>query len=480
MTDASRPTEPLSKTAEQKQFEQIGRLSQLGRLGAPLLERLFGRWLTPPNQKDWVTDAEWARIQQEPTQARALLYAIVITIALLLIWAAHAPLNEVARGDGKVIPSQQLQVVQSIDGGIVKTIAVREGQVVEPGQLLVSLDSTRFVSSFRESQAKYLAVSAEVSRLKALTQGSPLVFGEDVLSKSPELVERETTLYRTSQDELEGQIAIHQRQLEQRQQDLEEAQATLAQYTDVLKLSSQELAVTRPLLESGAVSQVDVIRLERDVSNARGEVERARAAIARSAAAIEEAKAKMDEVEVRMLNRWRSQLAESSAQLTALMEAESGLADRVQQTEIRAPVRGTIQRLLTNTVGGVVTPGKDVVEIIPLDDQLIVEARIPPQDIAFIHPGQEAMIKFTAYDFAVFGGLEAHVEHISADTLTDDRDNTYYLVRLKTISSGFAKQNLAIIPGMTAQVDITTGQKTVLEYLLKPVIRATSQALSER
>jgi len=479
MTTPAPDPSSLPATAEQRGFERIGRLSRLGQLGRPVIDRLFGRWLTPPENRDWVVDAEWARMQQEPTQARALLYTIALTLLLLLVWAGNAPLDEVARGSGKVIPSRQLQVVQSIDGGIVKAIAVHEGDVVEPGQLLVSLDSTRFVSSFRESRARFLALSAEVSRLEALTRGTEPEFSEEIRKEAPDLIAHEQTLYRTSMDELNGQIAIHQRQLEQRRQDLREAQATQNQYTKMLALSTRELDVTRPLLASGAVSQVDIIRLEREVSNAQGEVQRATAAIARSQSAIEEAKAKIEEVEVRMVNQWRNQLSESSARLKALEGAESGLVDRVRQTEIRAPVHGTVQRLLTNTIGGVVTPGHDVVEIIPLDDQLIIEARILPQNIAFIRPGQPALIKFTAYDFAIFGGLEARVEHISADTITDEQDNTYYLVRLKTLSSGF-NDKLPIIPGMTTQVDIKTGQKTVLEYLLKPVLRATSQALSER
>jgi len=464
---------------EEKSFEKVGQLSKLGKPGSGVVERAFRRWLQPNSDQDWVTDAEWAKIQQEPGKARALLYTSAITLVVLIVWAANAPLDELARGDGKVIPTQRLQVIQSIDGGIVQEIAVREGDVVQPGQTIVRLDRTRFLSSLGENRAEYFAISAEVSRLEALTSDEPLIFDEEVLEKAPEIAMHERILFKTSQDELQQLVDIQREQLEQRQQDRNEAQASLEQYSRILSLSSRELEVTRPLVESGAVSEVDIIRLERDVSNARGEVERARAAIARSESAISEARSKIEEARLRMTNKWRSQLSESSARLTALQQARSGLADRVFQTEIRSPVHGTIQRLKTNTVGGVVTPGSDVVEIIPMDDQLIIEARIPPQDIAFIHPGQKAMIKFTAYDFAIYGGLDAHVEHISADTITDEKDNTYYQVRLKTVASGFDEE-LPIIPGMTTQVDIITGQKTVLQYLLKPVLRATSQAFSER
>lgn len=436
-------------------------------------------WRAGASGLNWARDAEWAQIQQEPVRARAMLYLMCLTSLVLLVWSAFAPLDEVARGQGRVIPSQQLQIVQSLDGGIVQQILVREGQIVEAGDVLLRIDPTRSISSLRESQVQYLALSAEVARLQALIDQSEPVFTEELQRQAPELVARELRLYRASREELQEQIAIYQSQLNQRQQDLVEARAALNQYSSALSLSTRELQVTRPLLQSGAVSDMDILRIERELANARGEVERARASISRSEAAIEEARNKLREVELNVTNRWRKEFLESKARLDGLGEAESALADKVQQTEIRAPVRGTVQRLFANTVGGVVAPGREVMELIPLDDQLIIEARILPKDIAFIRPGQAAMIKFTAYDFAIYGGLEAEVQHISADTITDDKDNSYYLVRLATQTPGFA-DNLAIIPGMTTQVDILTGKKTILEYLLKPVLRATSQAMTER
>ncbi len=466
------------KTLEQRSFEKISTLTALP-TAANLLERFFSRWLTPAQQSDWVVDAEWARIQQEPLRARALLYTILIAFVVLIIWAAFAPLDEVARGDGKVIPSQQLQVMQSLDGGIVEAIFVREGQIVEAGDPLLRIDPTRFIANFRESRAQFFALTAEVARLRALTTNNELVFPDELLSEAPYIVLQEQQLYETSKAELAAQQAAIRNQMTQRQEELREIQAAEVQFRTTLELTTRELNVTKPLLASGAVSDVDIIRLERDVANLTGELRRSQANIARAQAAISEANNKLRETELTMLNRWQSQLAESRAKLESLTEAEAGLADKVKQTEIRSPVRGTVQRLYFNTLGGVITPGRDVLEIIPLDDQLIIEARIPPKDIAFIRPGQTAMIKFTAYDFAVYGGLSAEVQHISADTITDEHENTFYLVRLKTHDIGF-NDELLIIPGMTTQVDIITGKKTVLEYLLKPVLRATSQAMTER
>ncbi|WMC11225.1 HlyD family type I secretion periplasmic adaptor subunit [Oceanimonas pelagia] len=433
----------------------------------------------PHTGRDWARDAQWARLQQEPVRTRALLYGMVLILAILLLWSAFASLDEVTRGEGRVIPSRQLQVVQSLDGGMVQQILVKEGQTVEAGEVLLRIDPTRSVSSLKESQVQYLSASAEVARLQALLDNTEPVFTDALRRQAPDLVSREQRLYRASQEELQEQLAIYNHQLSQRQQDLVEAQADLKQHTQSLALSRKELRVTRPLLELGAVSDVDILRIEREISRAQGEAERARAAISRSQAAIEEARNKLREVELTVTNRWRREYLEAKARLDALSEAESALADRVQQTEIRAPVRGTIQRLFANTVGGVVAPGREVAELIPLDDELIIEARIQPRDIAFIRPGQSAMIKFTAYDFAIYGGLEAEVRHISADTINDGDGNSYYRVRLATHRSGFAR-DLEIIPGMVTEVDILTGKKTVLEYLLKPVLRATSLAMTER
>lgn len=474
----SEQKEPASLA--EKSFHGIGAGSEkLGRRSERWLERLMGRWLRVPDKRGWEIGSEWARVQQEPIRPRAMLWTIFLTVLVLLIWAGLAPIDEVARGDGKVIPSSQLQVVQSLDGGVVEELAIQEGELVKRGQLLVSIESTRFDSEYAEQKAREMSLQAEVFRLRALIDGTDLSFPPDFQQRAPELVVVQRSLFENSRNELKEQEAIYRQQLEQRQADLEEARSARRQYQEVLNLASRELALKRPLLASGAVSEVDLIKLEREISNARGEVAQAEAAINRSRAAISEAESKVRETRLVMTNRWRRELSEAISELSATREMLAGLQDRVKKTKIVAPVDGTVQRLFVKTVGGVVSPGQDVVEIVPLNDELLVEARVSPKDIAFIRKGQEAIVKFTAYDFAVFGGLKATVEHISADTITDENDNTFYLTRLRTESQGFSEQ-LAIIPGMTAQVDILTGEKTVLEYLLKPVVRATSQALSER
>lgn len=455
-----------------------GRFSQRTR---PWLDRLFARWIppAPDDALDWAVDADWARLQQEPLRARALLRWAAATIGVLLLWAAMAKIDEVTRGEGKVIPSSQVQIIQSVDGGVVEEIMVKEGQAVEAGALLLRIDPTRFVSNLQENQAQYLALLSKAARLEALSHNKAFVPPPEAQKAVPESVERERILFESSRAELEAQISIAREQNNQRQQELNEVTARREQAARGLDLVSQELSVTKPLVKSGAVSEVDILRLERDVARLRGEREQATAQIARVQAAIAESNRKIQEVELNFRNQLRGELSETMAKLAGLTAGSGALADRVAKAEVKSPVRGTVKRLLVNTVGGVVQPGKEVVEIVPSDDALLLEAQVKPKDIAFLHPGQPAMVKFTAYDFAIYGGLEATVEHIAADTVTDDKGNAFYIVRVRTHQPSLG-QNLPIIPGMVAEVDVLTGKKTILSYLLKPVLRAKANALTER
>ena len=463
-------------------FDKVGAATQdAGARGGSVLDLVLRRAARTdrPNADDWMGEADWARLQQEPLRARGLLWGVGVVLALLLLWAAFAELDEVTRGEGRVIPTSQLQVVQSVDGGVVEELAVREGQTVEPGQLLLRIDPTRFVSTLLESRATALALQAKAARLEALGRGSVFTVAAELEREIPEIVAHERRLYETSREGIEAQIAIARQQLSQREQELNEARARRDQAARSLELAERELNVTRPLVKSGAVSDVDILRLERDVSRMRGERDQAAAQISRVQAAITEAEGKVQEVELAVRNQWRTELSDTMSKLGSLSEGARGLEDRVKHAEIRSPVRGTVKRLLVTTVGGVVQPGKEVVEIVPLDDALILEARVKPKDIAFLRPQQPAVVKFSAYDFSIYGGLDAVVEHISADTVTDDKGNAFYIVRVRTLKSALG-EGLPIIPGMVADVDILTGRKTVLAYLAKPVLRAKANALTER
>lgn len=445
------------------------------------IDRLFSRWVPArtPEELDWVSDAEWARLQQEPIRARALLRGMAVVLILLLVWAAFAEIDEVTRGEGKVIPSRQIQVIQAVDGGVISELLAREGQQVEAGQLLLRIDATRFESSLQENRSQYLSLLAKAARLRAIAEGRAFMVPPEVEREAPQLAMQERSLYDARRSQLDAQISIARQQLSQRGHELEEIRVRRDQAAMSHDLTNRELQATRPLIASGAVSEVEVLRLERDVSRYRGERDQAAAQIPRIQAAIAEAQRKVQEVDLSFRNEARIELADVTAKLSALMAGSTALSDRVKHTEVKSPVKGTVKRLLVNTVGGVVQPGNEIVEIVPSEDALLLEARIAPKDIAFLRPEQPATVRFTAYDFSVYGGLEAVLDQIGADTVTDEKGNAFYVVRVRTLKSSLGK-DLPIIPGMVAEVDIMTGKKTVLAYLMKPVLRAKAHALTER
>jgi adhesin transport system membrane fusion protein len=398
---------------------------------------------------------------------------------LFIVWSALVKVDEITKGEGKVTPAQQLQLIQSFDGGIVSEILVKEGQVVEAQQVLVRVDKTRFESSVNENRSAYLSLTAKAARLRAIGEGKPFVPPPEVVQEDPKTAAEEQRLYETTNSELQAQVSIVKQQLEQRNQEQAEAVVRQRQAASAYESTLKELNFTKPLLASGAVSEVEILRLERDVTRFKGERDVAGAQIARSAAAISEANRKVHEVELSVRNVASKELSETMSRLNSLVQSVAGLEDKVKQSEIRSPVRGTVKRLLVNTVGGVVQPGRDLIEVVPLEGKLLLEAKISPKDIAFLAPGQSAVIKFTAYDFSTYGGLEGVLEHIGADSVTDERGNTFYTVRVSTNKSTLSGGQ-PIIPGMVAELDIVTGKKTILSYMLKPVLRAKQSAFTER
>jgi adhesin transport system membrane fusion protein len=461
-------------------------LSQLWRLPRAAVARLFdiivhgadrGR---VNDRTSYAHNAHYALKESEASGARILLWTSLAAVVLLLLWAMFGRIDEVVRGEGKVVPSRQVQVVQSLDGGIVKDIAVRSGQFVEAGQILLTIDSTRFASSLGENNAEFISLLARAARLEALATGEPFRAPEQVVKQAPQLAESERNAWEQRTNELNATINVAREQLSQRKQELRETQANRDQAAAACGLTSKELSVTRPLLKSGAVSEVDLLRLQRDVARYCGEQRSADASIGKIQAAILEAQSKVKESELNIRNQARNELSEANTKLATLRESQLALADRVKLAQVRSPVRGTIKTLFNNTVGGVVQPGKDIVEIVPTDDTLLLEVRILPRDIGFLHYDQRAEVKFTAYDFSIYGGLEGQVEQIGADTTTDEKGNSFYIVKVRTAQSTLGKQKLAIIPGMVADVHIMTGKRTVLQYLLKPILRAKANAFRER
>ncbi|AWA37171.1 HlyD family type I secretion periplasmic adaptor subunit [Pseudomonas sp. 22105] len=424
-----------------------------------------------------------ALIEDAPRVVRLTIWAIIGFFVFLMLWANFAVIDEVTKGDGKAIPSSKIQKIQNLEGGIVSELFVKEGQIVEAGAPLVRLDDTRFASNVGETEADRLSMLLRVERLSAEVEDRPLNFPEDVLKAVPGQAKSEESLYISRRQQLHDEVGGLQEQLIQRQQELREFTSKQAQYRQQLGLQRQEINMSEPLVAQGAVSPVEVLRLKRAEVETRGQLDATTLAIPRAESAIKEVQRKIDETRGKFRSEALTQLNEARTDLNKAQATGKALEDRVSRTLVTSPVRGIVNKMLVNTIGGVIQPGSDLLEIVPLDDTLLVEAKIRPQDIAFLHPGQEATVKFTAYDYTIYGGLKAKLEQIGADTITDeDKKTTYYVIKLRTERShlGTDEKPLLIIPGMVASVDIITGKKTVLSYLLKPIIRARAEALHER
>ena len=424
-----------------------------------------------------------ALMEDAPRVVRLTIWAIIGFFVFLLLWANFAVIDEVTKGEGKAIPSSKLQKIQNLEGGIVSELFVKEGQIVDAGAPLIRLDDTRFVSNAGETEADRQAMLLRVERLSAEVDGRPLDFPQDVMKAVPVQAASEKSLYESRRQQLHDEVGGLQEQLIQRQQELREFSSKQGQYRQQLGLQRQEINMSEPLVAQGAVSPVEVLRLKRAEVETRGQLDATTLAIPRAESAIKEVQRKIDETRGKFRSEALTQLNEARTDLNKAQATGKALEDRVSRTLVTSPVRGIVKQLLVNTIGGVIQPGSDMVEIVPLDDTLLVEAKIRPQDIAFLHPGQEAIVKFTAYDYTIYGGLKAKLEQIGADTITDeDKKTTYYLIKLRTDRShlGTDEKPLLIIPGMVASVDIITGKKSILSYLLKPIIKARAEALHER
>ncbi|GKW05415.1 HlyD family type I secretion periplasmic adaptor subunit [Pectobacterium carotovorum] len=423
-----------------------------------------------------------AMAEDSPRSMRFTLWAIGAFFLFFILWAGLANIDEVTRGDGKAIPSSRLQKIQNLEGGIITEVFIREGQVVNAGDPLLRLDDTRFASNVGETEADRLALLSRIERLSAEVNGQELVLSEEITTQAPKIAAGEKELYNSRRQQLHNEISGLEEQLIQRQQELRDFSAKEIQFRNSLGLLQQEIKMSEPLIAEGAISKVEVLRLRRAEVETRGQLDSIKLSIPRAESAIKEGENKIEETRSRYKSEALSQLSEAQTSLNKIAATGKALEDRVNRTLVVSPVRGIVQQVLVNTIGGVIQPGSDLVEIVPLDDKLLVEAKIRPQDIAFLHPGQDAIIKLTAYDYTIYGGLKGQLEQISPDTVTDKEGNSFYIIRLRTDKNylGSADKPLLIIPGMVASVDIITGKKTILSYLLKPIIRAKAEALRER
>lgn len=414
--------------------------------------------------------------------AYLLSVAIIVTFLIFGVWAHFAILDEVTRGMGSVIPSQRLQELQNLEGGILQEVLVHEGQVVEKDQVLVRIDNEQARSIFRDASSKIMEHEAAIIRLEAEASGTDPVYSAEMQEKAPTITQDQLNIFRARKDQLQAEIRVLDAQRFQKQQEVEEMISRRKQLVQSHKIAAERRDIARPLMEKNVYPRVDYLQLEESLLRLQGDIDSLSLGIPRASRAAEEAKARLEQRMAEFRNEAQEEINKRRAELRSLRESLAAGEDRVTRTDIRAPMRGTIKRINHNTIGGVIRPGETILELVPLDDTLLIEARIRPADIAFLHPGQRAMVKITAYDFSIYGGLEATVEQISADTIEDRKGETFYLVKLRTKTNTivYRREKLPIIPGMTATVDILTGKKSVLDYMLKPILKAKQNALRER
>ncbi|HCG8611001.1 HlyD family type I secretion periplasmic adaptor subunit [Vibrio parahaemolyticus] len=452
------------------------------------------------DELDFVDDNTAALLLNTPNSARLMLWVMVLFFVAAIGWASWAQIDQVTVGQGKVIPSSQIQVVQNLEGGLVKEILVKEGQLVKKGQQLLLIDDTRFRSDYREREQQVANLTASVLQLSASINSvavnrdfniqdweksvvldyGKLTFPPVLEETQPQLTQRQKAEYREDLDNLRNQLSVIDQQVEQKQQDLVEIEARVRNLRQSYQYAKKELDITQPLADEGVVPRIELLKLQRQVNDTRREMTSSELKIPVIKSAIKESMLNRIDVALKFRSEQQEKLNNAQDQLSALVESAVGLEDRVNRTVVVSPVTGKIKTLNVNTVGGVIQPGMDIVEIVPTEDTLLVEAKIAPKDIAFLRPNLNAIVKFTAYDFTKYGGLVGELEHISADTTQDEEGNSFYIVRVRTEKTSFGQDaDLPIIPGMTASVDIITGKRTVLEYLLKPILSAKTNALKE-
>lgn len=415
--------------------------------------------------------------------AFVLTLVIAVLLVVFVLWAHFTVLDEVTRGMGQVIPSQKIQTIQNLEGGILQEIMVQENQIVNKGDILIRIDNEMAASQYRDAFTKAEEHEVAIMRLNAEIDGkNKLDFGDQFKDVEPQILADQKSIFSARQDQLQAELNVLRSQYRQKQQEITEMRSRKDQLERSIGLAKEQRDIAKPLVDQGVYPRVDYLALERDISSLQGDIDGLRLAIPRIRQAAEEANRRIEQREAEFRAQALDEMNSRRVELKSLREIMSAGEDRVTRTDVRSPVRGTIKQINLNTIGGVVRPGESILEIVPLDDTLLIEARIRPADIAFLHPGQKAMIKITAYDFSIFGGLEGVVEAISADTIEDDNGESFYKVKLRTQKSAivYRGEELPIIPGMTASIDILTGKKSVLAYLMKPILRAKQNALRER
>jgi len=410
-----------------------------------------------------------------------LVWIVFASVILLLFWGAFAELDVVVRGLGQVVSSQRVQQIQNLEGGILREMLVYEGEQVEKGSLLARIDNKSTGSQYREAVARSLDYQAAIARLTALIEESDPAYPSEVIAV-PGLVKRHTNILEAMRAQINAELNVLELQAQARKKEAAEQEARKLQLVTSLDMALEQLALASEALEKKAYSALEFLNLEQRAHGLKMEITALEHSVPRLHIEAQEMQERIAERKAERMAEYNKEIGEIEISLFSLRELLTAGSDKMRRTEIHSPVRGIIKRIYTSTVGGLVAPGATLMEIVPLDDSLIIEARFSPADIAFLYPGLKAIVRLSAYDFSVYGSMDAVVEQISADTLENKQGDVFYSVKVRTKRASLYSQGqeLPIRAGMQAEVDVMTGKKTVLDYILKPLLKVRDRAFREQ
>ena len=431
---------------------------------------------------DYISSLSGAVLEKSPFKFRVMLYFWTVSIIFFISWANFTDIDEIVRGSGEIVPSGENQLVQNLEGGIVKDIFVSEGTIVKKGDILLTIDNQKSQSSYNSSKIEADDLEVQILRLQAQSKLEEFIPSKDIKLKFSALVSDELILFKNKMKHLNSQKLIIQEQISQRKSEYQEQNSLKLNLYNSLKLIQEEVDMTEPMVKKGVKSKVYFLKLQRELNSIQERYDSVSISLPRIESSIKETKAKIQEVENLFVSQSQEELNKIKSLRERLLTQQDAFKDQIKRTTIVSPSNGIVQKLFIHTRGGVVSPGDDLVEIVPSDATLWVEAKIKPSDIAFIYPNQNVTVKVSAYDFAIYGGLDGKVIGISPDTIVDKDNNTFYNIFIKTQKRVFkdSKKNINLIPGMTVDIDIITGKKSVMDYILKPILKTKQYMFTER
>lgn len=431
---------------------------------------------------DFMSEIDAAMRLRPSVQSNLMLWAITGLLVFLVAWAGISEIEVMTRGQGQVVPTLETQLVQSLEGGILAELNVSEGDAVKKGQILARIENVAFASEERGIQAQSLAQNLKRMRLNAEINGDDFTVSDDMRSQNHELADNELSLYQSRQRELKNALAIADEAVTKAGANLQEIDATISRLSQSRKLLDEQLAITRNLVAKNAMPKVEALTLEREYADVTGNLAAARERKKALQADLVTAEKQQNDVMERFRSKALAELTEVETKIAAIRESLATAGDRVNRTELRATADGIIKTINQKTVGGIVEPAMRLMEIVPVGDDLKITAKISPSDVAFIKVGQPVNVKITAYDPQKFGSLKGELTRIGADTVEDKDGNIFFEIDVVTNKNhlGTTENPLPITPGMVADVEIITGKRTIMSYMLKPFLRARDVALTEQ